>query len=139
MGYAFSFQAEDGIRDIGVTGVQTCALPICTVEVHVGLPGAGGSPIRTVGPTVEDHRRPARGARDLARDQAGESPRLFGHYHLEVLIRIHLRERLLDCVLRPSLAFGVELVQQRGYAQRLPAVVCQEQLERRPWVLYPPY
>src|SRR5947209_8373343 len=25
---AFFFQAEDGIRDIGVTGVQTCALPI---------------------------------------------------------------------------------------------------------------
>src|ERR1035437_3456866 len=23
------FQAEDGIRDLGVTGVQTCALPIC--------------------------------------------------------------------------------------------------------------
>src|SRR3712207_962471 len=27
----FFFQAEDGIRDIGVTGVQTCALPIFTV------------------------------------------------------------------------------------------------------------
>src|SRR3712207_6905025 len=27
----FFFQAEDGIRDIGVTGVQTCALPICAV------------------------------------------------------------------------------------------------------------
>ena len=26
--YVFFFQAEDGIRDIGVTGVQTCALPI---------------------------------------------------------------------------------------------------------------
>src|SRR3712207_8732499 len=26
--YLFFFQAEDGIRDIGVTGVQTCALPI---------------------------------------------------------------------------------------------------------------
>src|SRR3712207_9252884 len=26
----FFFQAEDGIRDIGVTGVQTCALPIFT-------------------------------------------------------------------------------------------------------------
>src|SRR5215203_2713388 len=25
---AFFFQAEDGIRGIGVTGVQTCALPI---------------------------------------------------------------------------------------------------------------
>src|SRR3712207_2904153 len=29
--YAFFFQAEDGIRDIGVTGVQTCALPIYVV------------------------------------------------------------------------------------------------------------
>src|SRR5256885_2726138 len=31
----FFFQAEDGIRDYKVTGVQTCALPICvcsTVE-----------------------------------------------------------------------------------------------------------
>src|SRR5690349_25042559 len=26
----FFFQAEDGIRDLYVTGVQTCALPICT-------------------------------------------------------------------------------------------------------------
>src|SRR2546430_16478637 len=25
----FVFQAEDGIRDLTVTGVQTCALPIC--------------------------------------------------------------------------------------------------------------
>src|SRR5699024_11672235 len=28
----FFFQAEDGIRDRNVTGVQTCALPICEVE-----------------------------------------------------------------------------------------------------------
>src|SRR3712207_7889607 len=28
IGSFFFFQAEDGIRDIGVTGVQTCALPI---------------------------------------------------------------------------------------------------------------
>src|SRR5699024_11586996 len=27
--YFFFFQAEDGIRDRNVTGVQTCALPIC--------------------------------------------------------------------------------------------------------------
>src|SRR5437763_16258813 len=26
----FFFQAEDGIRDTSVTGVQTCALPICS-------------------------------------------------------------------------------------------------------------
>src|SRR2546422_10507943 len=28
----FFFQAEDGIRDVAVTGVQTCALPICPVR-----------------------------------------------------------------------------------------------------------
>src|SRR5436309_4902790 len=28
-GIFFFFQAEDGIRDFHVTGVQTCALPIC--------------------------------------------------------------------------------------------------------------
>src|SRR2546422_4069374 len=27
--FVFFFQAEDGIRDVAVTGVQTCALPIC--------------------------------------------------------------------------------------------------------------
>src|SRR5437763_14052111 len=27
--FFFFFQAEDGIRDTSVTGVQTCALPIC--------------------------------------------------------------------------------------------------------------
>src|SRR5260370_9081666 len=29
VGCFFFFQAEDGIRDSSVTGVQTCALPIC--------------------------------------------------------------------------------------------------------------
>src|SRR2546429_2138211 len=28
----FFFQAEDGIRDVAVTGVQTCALPISPAE-----------------------------------------------------------------------------------------------------------
>src|SRR5437868_7346438 len=30
--FVFFFQAEDGIRDRNVTGVQTCALPICLHE-----------------------------------------------------------------------------------------------------------
>src|SRR5256885_9919715 len=33
----FFFQAEDGIRDYKVTGVQTCALPICERALP-GLP-----------------------------------------------------------------------------------------------------
>src|SRR3712207_8398204 len=32
----FFFQAEDGIRDIGVTGVQTCALPILYGQMTAG-------------------------------------------------------------------------------------------------------
>src|SRR5438874_10413063 len=32
-GVVFFFQAEDGIRDLYVTGVQTCALPICRLGV----------------------------------------------------------------------------------------------------------
>src|SRR5690349_22527909 len=33
--FFFFFQAEDGIRDLYVTGVQTCALPICRRLVSV--------------------------------------------------------------------------------------------------------
>src|SRR5215203_1419543 len=35
MFFFFFFQAEDGIRDIGVTGVQTCALPIYAIDDYV--------------------------------------------------------------------------------------------------------
>src|SRR2546429_6302394 len=31
--HTFFFQAEDGIRDVAVTGVQTCALPICPSRI----------------------------------------------------------------------------------------------------------
>src|SRR3712207_4300979 len=47
----FFFQAEDGIRDIGVTGVQTCALPISIVfAVLTTL----GSPLSDVLPSVDE-------------------------------------------------------------------------------------
>src|SRR2546427_4776167 len=32
--FFFFFQAEDGIRDLTVTGVQTCALPIWTARAR---------------------------------------------------------------------------------------------------------
>src|SRR3989442_7968554 len=41
---SFFFQAEDGIRDADVTGVQTCALPITLFLVQNGvLPARKGS------------------------------------------------------------------------------------------------
>src|SRR2546426_7914657 len=44
--FFFFFQAEDGIRDYKVTGVQTCALPICQsgVVVTATLSPAGATP-----------------------------------------------------------------------------------------------
>src|SRR5216683_7109931 len=38
MFFCFFFQAEDGIRDLIVTGVQTCALPISSVDAHRVFP-----------------------------------------------------------------------------------------------------
>src|SRR5690606_40715485 len=37
--FFFFFQAEDGIRDFHVTGVQTCALPIFAVVKRPGFDG----------------------------------------------------------------------------------------------------
>src|SRR5699024_12025826 len=33
--FSFFFQAEDGIRDRNVTGVQTCALPISFIQDYI--------------------------------------------------------------------------------------------------------
>src|SRR5256885_16312607 len=37
----FFFQAEDGIRDYKVTGVQTCALPISSAPIDIAFLGIG--------------------------------------------------------------------------------------------------
>src|SRR5438270_9248129 len=58
---SFFFQAEDGIRDLTVTGVQTCALPISGAD----LPGARRG-ARLVG-------RPRRGAEEDVRRLAAEA------------------------------------------------------------------
>src|SRR2546427_6545640 len=42
--FFFFFQAEDGIRDLTVTGVQTCALPILAVPPDI-LQEAAATPI----------------------------------------------------------------------------------------------
>src|SRR5690606_39408644 len=48
------FQAEDGIRDFHVTGVQTCALPIWARKLRVG---PGDDPASEMGPLItREHR-----------------------------------------------------------------------------------
>src|SRR2546430_6989737 len=57
----FFFQAEDGIRDLTVTGVQTCALPIYRAEPVENLDSGwntnshGGDREKAVGVGVHPH------------------------------------------------------------------------------------
>src|SRR5205807_7708237 len=47
-------QAEDGIRDYKVTGVQTCALPLCSSSSSSPLPDSGRmNALRRRGGTAE--------------------------------------------------------------------------------------
>src|SRR5207249_7736437 len=53
--YFFFFQAEDGIRDRNVTGVQTCALPIYWdlrggVDEYLGKVAFEGQRVLEIGP-----------------------------------------------------------------------------------------
>src|SRR5687768_18102053 len=50
----FFFQAEDGIRDVAVTGVQTCALPIFEIVVPSSSILAQ-PPVAMVDKNVDDH------------------------------------------------------------------------------------
>src|SRR3712207_7086876 len=78
----FFFQAEDGIRDIGVTGVQTCALPI-----FGGLPLAVQAPAQVaVGPRV---RRVEAGRLPQALDR-GRSPPAPGQGDPERYMRVEI-------------------------------------------------
>src|SRR5215813_3212799 len=54
MVFVFFFQAEDGIRDADVTGVQTCALPIFVVGWLFGL-AVVGAIVLLVAPDAADH------------------------------------------------------------------------------------
>src|SRR2546427_7836722 len=57
----FFFQAEDGIRDLTVTGVQTCALPILS----------RGPESRAIGAPVSNVQVPCPGARRASNPFAG--------------------------------------------------------------------
>src|SRR3712207_2693228 len=64
----FFFQAEDGIRDIGVTGVQTCALPILGKGSKGDKKQTGPPQMQTLLPSQGNHRLNAKTAQQLGVD-----------------------------------------------------------------------
>src|SRR3989442_12384795 len=77
----FFFQAEDGIRDADVTGVQTCALPIYLRPLHQGADPEDG---RRRGSQEPAHRPANRGDVRAARGEdraphGRQVPRSAGH------------------------------------------------------------
>src|SRR3712207_8199755 len=65
----FFFQAEDGIRDIGVTGVQTCALPICSSISSASATASsrsGASSASATSPLGSTSTAPASSSRETA-------------------------------------------------------------------------
>src|SRR5690606_3524255 len=96
---SFFFQAEDGIRDFHVTGVQTCALPISYENTWADLDDSVrdpfGDPVLriTSGPKSNEPRAAAHaaakmiewfraaGAIEVAGGQGGSGPMLSTHAH----------------------------------------------------------
>src|SRR2546422_2487987 len=74
----FFFQAEDGIRDVAVTGVQTCALPI--YHGQRAAPGVVGGALSVItrAPHVvqEDQHRDGDEERADGRDERSEERRV---------------------------------------------------------------
>src|SRR2546421_5839310 len=65
--FLFFFQAEDGIRDLIVTGVQTCALPIWVRDLAFLRAGCTGASInaKTPNPAPTKHKKDPIRARTL--------------------------------------------------------------------------
>src|SRR5699024_11817287 len=85
--FFFFFQAEDGIRDRNVTGVQTCALPIWAAvgaDRRVEPVPAPRSVARSAVPAAVDHLRagtgrPGGGTADADRRDRRPGPAGSGH------------------------------------------------------------
>src|SRR5690606_40492388 len=70
-GFVFFFQAEDGIRDFHVTGVQTCALPIW-FSISAALPRRAA---RQSADRAAEGRPPASGRSDACcRSRRSDEP-----------------------------------------------------------------
>src|SRR3712207_6076124 len=128
----FFFQAEDGIRDIGVTGVQTCALPISHVRLHAGrsltgvpirLPADGAIPAPEV-PARDRVDRPFVADKELLQREATGGGVTMTIGYLVVLA--------LALGLVALLTWGLRRLAAAGAAQEPPAAPRERAPQRRP-------
>src|SRR6266496_5336531 len=89
----FFFQAEDGIRDLYVTGAQTCALPISARAWRTARGGPAGRRVRRRAPARRD--QPPRPAARRDQRRSARPPPTGGRVLLGVLPR-SLAEQTLD-------------------------------------------
>src|SRR5256886_8212418 len=108
--FFFFFQAEDGIRDLTVTGVQTCALPIWVVVVYVL---ANVAYLRVLGPAglaastapAADVMRALLGPAGGTLIAAGIAVSTFGFLNLVILVTPRVLQAMAaDGVFLPRLA-----------------------------------
>ena len=77
----FFFQAEDGIRDVAVTGVQTCALPILCYHINNVTQEEW---IKQVGEEIRKHTdRPIKMRNKIGRASCRESVDLGGRRNIK--------------------------------------------------------
>src|SRR5207248_1737151 len=115
--FFFFFQAEDGIRDRTVTGVQTCGLPICRL-----WPGREAAGAKDGGPAF---------ASGCAAGTAGRG-RCSGHRHLPSAYCRHAKPASRRCALnamreRTAILFSTVLIAVLAVcAQQAPSAAEQE-------------
>src|SRR6476661_3585238 len=105
--FFFFFQAEDGIRDSSVTGVQTCALPILTKTVAWRRSVDVSTPVTVMNPMRGSFSSPTASARTARTDSLtrrmrllieGHHPALHASAHelLAVEVALGVVEQVLD-------------------------------------------
>src|SRR5688572_33310541 len=100
----FFFQAEDGIRDLTVTGVQTCALPICRSPIRRCSPRRWKCPKRRSARSSRSRKSRSRWKRSEERRVGKECRSRWSPYHHKKKQELSLRIRGSDCFGRTPLA-----------------------------------
>src|SRR5467141_4142065 len=110
IGFFFFFQAEDGIRDSSVTGVQTCALPISLLPDRTAAP---------VAQWLRDHP----GVEVIARDRASayaEGAKQGAPQATQVADRFHLLQNLAEALTQVFTTHGTALDAVNAAANQRP-------------------